>query len=129
MNIRKNARWLVILVALFVLLIPGVLVAQEEENTCEAILPEGWVTYVVQEGDTLYDLAVQTVSSVEELIAVNCLDDSGVIFVGQELYLPIDPAESTAPFGFALRCRAQGISMDECRRIAVSVRYGGEAAP
>ena len=113
MNTRTNIRWLVILVALLALLLPGVLVAQEEETTCEVVPPDGWVVYVVQEGDTLYDLAVQTISGVDELIAVNCLDASGVIFVGQELYLPVDPAESTAPFGFALRCRAQGISMEE----------------
>ena len=51
--------------------------------------PEGWVPYVVEEGDTLFEfvlLAEQTVT-VDDLIAANCLPERWII-VGQTIYLP-----------------------------------------
>ncbi|MCL7452312.1 MAG: LCP family protein [Anaerolineae bacterium] len=49
--------------------------------------PQDWVTYQVQEGNTLYSLAKDHGTDVEVLQRVNCLDDD-VILVGQELYVP-----------------------------------------
>jgi LCP family protein required for cell wall assembly len=55
---------------------------------CEA--PQDWVTYLVQEGNTLYSLAKAHGTDVETLQRVNCLDGE-VILVGQELFVPPPP--------------------------------------
>ena len=58
-----------------------------------------WLTYVVQSGDTLYSLAQDTGTTVEELMLANCLYDNR-IYVGQILYvprLPIKPSTTTPP--------------------------------
>lgn len=57
---------------------------------CVATLPDGWVTYRVQGGDTLSGLAVNTGTTADELRRVNCLEDD-VIVVGELLYLPRTP--------------------------------------
>ena len=44
--------------------------------------------YVVQQGDTLYDIAVQHGVGMEELMAVNNMDDPNQLQVGQELEIP-----------------------------------------
>jgi LysM repeat protein len=58
-----------------------------------------WLTYIVQSGDTLYSLALDTGTTVEELMPANCLYDNR-IYVGQILYLPrlpIKPPTITPP--------------------------------
>ena len=60
---------------------------------CEA--PLDWVTYVIQEGNTLYSLAKDHGTDVETLQRVNCLD-SEVILVGQELRVPPPPGVEAA---------------------------------
>lgn len=63
-----------------------------------------WLTYVVQSGDTLYSLAQDTGTTVEELMLANCLYDNR-IYVGQILYVPrfpikpptITPPETVSP--------------------------------
>jgi LysM repeat protein len=49
----------------------------------------GKITYVVQAGDTLSDLAVRFDSDVDAIIQANGLDASGLIFVGQTLIIPV----------------------------------------
>jgi LysM repeat protein len=49
-----------------------------------------WYVYIVQPGDTLYNLALRVNSSVYELQVANCLL-SPYIWVGQRLYLPHYP--------------------------------------
>ncbi len=51
--------------------------------------------YVVQSGDTLYDIASRLGVTVDDLSAYNGLTDPGQIFAGQELQIP--PAGSAAP--------------------------------
>jgi uncharacterized protein len=58
--------------------------------------PSGWVIYHVQPGDTLYGLSVAVGLSTGELQSANCLE-SGLIFVGQSLYLPFQPARLSTP--------------------------------
>jgi len=63
-----------------------------------------WATYIVQWGDTLYSLAPDTGTTVEELMLANCLYDNR-IYVGQILYVPrllikpstITPSETVPP--------------------------------
>lgn len=50
--------------------------------------PPGWTPYTVQSGDSLGLLAVQTNSSIAELVTANCLADPDQIFSGQVLFLP-----------------------------------------
>jgi hypothetical protein len=44
--------------------------------------------HVVQKGDTVYSLSVQSGTPVEDIIEINGLDDKGSIQVGQELTVP-----------------------------------------
>lgn len=48
--------------------------------------PDG--VYVVQEGDTLYDIAVRYSVTMEALLDVNGMDDPNQLQVGQELQIP-----------------------------------------
>lgn len=59
---------------------------------CAATLPDGWIAYTVQSGETLSDLAARTGSSTQALADANCLADSRRIIAGQMLYLPRQPA-------------------------------------
>jgi LCP family protein required for cell wall assembly len=52
--------------------------------------PNDWITYAVQEGDTLYTLAQRYSTEVEALKQVNCLQ-SDLIQIGRELYVPGPP--------------------------------------
>jgi hypothetical protein len=52
-------------------------------------IPGGWFPYIVQAGDTLTDLAARSNSTVQELVARNCLASPDAIFVGQTLYVPV----------------------------------------
>lgn len=57
-------------------------------SDCEPTQPEGWTTYVVQEGDMLSDIAARSGSTVEELLLPNCITDPSMIVVGSTLYVP-----------------------------------------
>ena len=47
-----------------------------------------WLTYTVQRGDTLFNIAQRANSTVNELVTANCLTDPTNISVGQTLYVP-----------------------------------------
>lgn len=53
-------------------------------------LPDGWVTYTVETGDTYFDLGRAVALSVDELLEANCTENS-VLRLGQTLYLPQPP--------------------------------------
>lgn len=59
-----------------------------EPGTPDAIAPEGGVRYVVQPGDTVYDIAGRYGLTVAVLAAANNLTDPGVIFPGEVLLIP-----------------------------------------
>jgi hypothetical protein len=59
--------------------------------------PFNWIPYIVEPGDSLSLLAEQTSSTVNDLMAGNCLASADEIFVGQTLYLPTVPV--VAPIG------------------------------
>ncbi len=56
-----------------------------------------WTTYTIVAGDTLFDIAQRSNSTVDTLVSANCLVDAGVISVGQVLYVPnaLQPRPST----------------------------------
>lgn len=56
-------------------------------------VPEGWLLYTVQPGETLASLAAGTQSTVAELSAANCLTD-GQVTAGMQLLVPRQPPAS-----------------------------------
>jgi LysM repeat protein len=68
----------------------GVAVNSGVTGTC--VQPLGWVVYTVQPGDTISLLAERTGTTMQELIAANCLANADVINAGQTIYLPSAPA-------------------------------------
>ncbi len=59
--------------------------------TRDCPLPVGWLTYITQSSETLYDIAQAVNSSVEDLRAANCLGDRDQIGVGFGVYVPRAP--------------------------------------
>ncbi len=60
----------------------------------ETPTPEGPITYIVEEGDTLFSIAEQFEISLDLLLAYNPdIADAGTIFIGQELIIPASDAE------------------------------------
>ena len=57
--------------------------------------PSSWISYQIQKGDTLSELAQRTKTTVEEIKVVNCIVSSN-IFMKQTISLPFYPATSTA---------------------------------
>lgn len=53
--------------------------------------PSGWIQYTVETGDSLSLLAEQTSSTMDEIMAGNCLTDPNQIFVDQVIFLPRVP--------------------------------------
>lgn len=62
-------------------------------NPADCTIPPGWRAYEVVPGDNLTLIASTIDSTVEELVAVNCLANPDALFVGQTLYLPRLPGE------------------------------------
>jgi LysM repeat protein len=57
--------------------------------------PPGWVSYVVQSGDTLYSLAVELNVTVYQLQVANCMIGQTTIHTGQALWVPRLPVRTT----------------------------------
>lgn len=56
-------------------------------------------TYVVGEGDTLWDIALQFDVSVTAIVEANDLEDETAISIDQELVIPVDDNDETATTG------------------------------
>jgi hypothetical protein len=65
---------------------------------CIPAAPEGWISYQVQAGDTLSNLANLTNTSSDQLLQVNCLTDPRLIVSGETIFLPFTPPEATSSF-------------------------------
>jgi len=61
----------------------------------EPVVPEGSQTYIVVEGDTLWDIAATYSTTVDAIILANGLDNPSDIQIGQELIIP-PPDEDAA---------------------------------
>ncbi len=58
------------------------------------IPPEDWVEYTIKRGDALFDIALGSGSTVEELMAINCLETT-VLSIGHRIWVPRLPATET----------------------------------
>ena len=56
-----------------------------------ATTPAGWIPYTIEQGDSLLLLADQTDSTVDELVAGNCMSNADAILVDQVIYVPRQP--------------------------------------
>lgn len=54
-----------------------------------ACAPAGWSAYIVAPGDTLYDIALATGTTIEALTSANCLTDPNQIEANQVLAVPV----------------------------------------
>ncbi|MFQ5381781.1 MAG: LysM peptidoglycan-binding domain-containing protein [Dehalococcoidia bacterium] len=74
---------------------PKLAVATSTPTSAPTVAPSptptvGPSTYVVEEGDSLSIIADRFGTTVEELLALNDIEDQNLIFVGQEIKLPED---------------------------------------
>lgn len=68
------------------------LLANETEEADKACTPpDDWYEYTIVRGDNLSRIANLTNSTVDELIAANCLDDPNRIRVGDVILVPSEP--------------------------------------
>ena len=54
----------------------------------QCIVPNGWVPYTIQEGDTLAIIAGNYNLTVDQLAAANCLSNPDLIYAGQVVAVP-----------------------------------------
>ena len=73
----------------------GETTVDDSDTTTDVVVPEGSVTYVVAEGDTLWDIADTHGTSVDAIILANGLDNPSDIQIDQELVIP-PPDENAA---------------------------------
>jgi LysM repeat protein len=81
-------------------LVPGSILylppAQPSATAVKCGPPSYWVVYIVQPGDTLFNIAQRVNSSVSQIKYANCLT-SDTIRAGQRLYVPRIPAPIASP--------------------------------
>lgn len=63
----------------------------DDDGECMATQPNDWVSYTVKEGDTLSAIAIASRTELEDLLEVNCIEHSAIIFVGMTLYVEHEP--------------------------------------
>ncbi len=54
----------------------------------QCIVPNGWVPYTIQSGETLATIAAAYNLTVQQLAAANCLDNPDMIYAGQIIAVP-----------------------------------------
>lgn len=54
------------------------------------VVPEDWVAYDLEPGDTLFRLAVNSGATVSALMVANCLDSTR-LYAGMTIHLPLEP--------------------------------------
>ena len=58
------------------------------EIDCISTMPDGWIWYEVQPGDTLEKLGKRTDITVDELAEVNCLEENEHLVPGSLIFIP-----------------------------------------
>lgn len=53
--------------------------------------PAGWIPYTVEAGDSLGLLAIQTDSTIDELVQGNCMDNADALLIDTVIYVPRQP--------------------------------------
>jgi murein DD-endopeptidase MepM/ murein hydrolase activator NlpD len=70
---------------------------QSTSGTTSSCTPRtDWPTMTVGEGDTLSTIAERVGSSVDDLVAANCLSEPNAIVSGQSLYVPVAVASNSS---------------------------------
>jgi hypothetical protein len=65
--------------------------ASASSGGCVVNPPPSWVEYTIRSGDTYSGLAVGTATTIDLLLAVNCITIQTVLLPGNTLYLPRQP--------------------------------------
>lgn len=65
--------------------------ASASSGGCVVSPPPSWVEYTIRSGDTYSGLAVGTATTIDLLLAVNCITIQTVLLPGNTLYLPRQP--------------------------------------
>ncbi len=52
------------------------------------IIPNGWIPYTIQNGDTIGTIATAYGVALDQFIAVNCLANPDLVYAGQIVYVP-----------------------------------------
>jgi murein DD-endopeptidase MepM/ murein hydrolase activator NlpD len=80
---RVNIKWLSLLILVIAILTVST-------NVAIAVTPqqETGPTYIVQQGDTLNEIAIRFGITAEEIIATNALDNPNALFIGQSILIP-----------------------------------------
>ncbi|MGA9349144.1 MAG: lamin tail domain-containing protein [Anaerolineae bacterium] len=76
------------------------------QEPSQSVEPPEMIVYVVQQGDSLYGIALEFDVSTEDLMRANGLVDPNFLVVGQELFIPVDglppapptPTDTPIPF-------------------------------
>ncbi len=77
--------------ARFLMPTPGGLPSPTRTPTPESLI------YIVEEGDTLYEIALRFGVRLEDLIEANHLENPNQLQVGQELVIPAPPGPTATP--------------------------------
>ena len=112
----KRSLILALLALLALFIAAGVSAQEDRPSDCAPTQPDGWVVYVVQQGDNLSDIAARSQSSIDALQRANCLDNPRRLVVGQSLFVPQPPVVRPVDH-FLRRCLNAGFSEQQCRRI------------
>jgi hypothetical protein len=60
-------------------------------DDCNEQVPDGWIRYTIQSGDTPLGIAIGTDISLDQLYAVNCDLNPRLIVAGEAVYVPYKP--------------------------------------
>jgi hypothetical protein len=59
--------------------------------------PDGWVIYIVREGDTLESVLSMFTITEEELLKASCLEEGAILYAGQVIFVPFIPTSTPLP--------------------------------
>jgi murein DD-endopeptidase MepM/ murein hydrolase activator NlpD len=73
------------LIAVFLI---GVFGIQSHPGAARQLLQEAGPTYIVQQGDTLNEIAIRFGLSAEDILSANAIDNPNALFIGQRILIP-----------------------------------------
>lgn len=82
---------------------------------CVPTQPNGWQTYTIRSGETLFRIAQGSGSSIDELSRVNCIDNPAVIIAGTTLFVPRIPVIAVPPTAVPTAVPTEPIVTEEAK--------------
>jgi hypothetical protein len=73
---------------------------ESESSECVVSPPDGWEIYAMKADDVLFNLAFERNLTLEVVLRVNCLEESDVFSIGQNIWLPpltVEGSEAVEP--------------------------------